>query len=103
VVFEVANALAFPLHVLRESISDISVDLRHDHREFAGEAISVVADSVLQVWVGAYTFNRCDVPQRLALAGVFKRGVDSDLVRIGNAYVELESTGKDRTLLVHTR
>ena len=85
VLFEVAKALTFLFHVLRESTCGVPINLGHDHSEFARETIGIVADRVLQIWVCTYALHRCNVPECLILTNVFERGNDSDLVGIVKA------------------
>lgn len=83
VIVEIVKVLVFAFNVSGKTIVDVSIDLGHNHSEFAGESISVNADGVLQVWVCTRTFDRHDVPQRLALTEVLVCSPDSDPVCVG--------------------
>ena len=91
VIVKVVNVLTFVSHIFGKIIVNISIDLGHNHGEFAGESISVVADGVLQIWVCTRTFDTHDIPQRLALTEVLVRGPDSDPVRVGSAWAQSEN------------
>jgi hypothetical protein len=74
---------------MRKLVARILINFGHHHNKSASEFWSVLSDGVVQVWVCARPFNRHNVPQRVTFVNVFLCGVDSDPVRVGNAYITL--------------